>query len=242
MILRFFLRFSFTSLLTIALISSVVAQPALPDMMAVTQNGVNVLSWISQFDGVKTIAVQRSNDSVYNFSTIGYVKSIKKGSQAFIDGHPNPGTNWYRLYIVFSSDLSWYSNRVKLDVDSAQLMKKGVLPPNDSLQKMVSTLSLDNGAVPDATEINAFTYIRSQYVFTNPFTGHVNVELPDEDDRKSVFSLTFFDSKDKQVLNVPKIPERAVIIDKRNFQRKGIYKFEMRKNQDLLETGYITIY
>lgn len=242
MILSFFLRLSFTTVFTTVFLATVVAQPALPDMMAVTQNGVNVLSWVSQFEGVKSIAVQRSGDSVYNFSTIGYVKSVKKGSQAFIDGHPNPGANWYRLYIVFSSDLTWYSNRVKLYVDSAQLMKKGVLPPNDSLQKMVSTLTLNEGTVPDPTEINAFTYIRSQYVFTNPFTGHVNVELPDDDDKKSVFSLVFFDSKNNQVLQVPKVAERAVIIDKRNFQRKGIYKFEMRKNQDLLETGYITIY
>lgn len=218
------------------------AQPALPDVMATTQTGVNVLSWTNQYDGLKSIAVQRSSDSVYNFSTIGYVKNLKKGQQAFIDGHPNPGTNWYRLYIVFSSDLTWFSNRTKLFVDSAQLMKQAVLPPNDSLQKMVSTLTLSSGTVPDVTEINAYTYIRSQYVFTNPFTGHVNVELPDSTDKKSVFSLVFFDSKNRQVLEVPKVSERNVIIDKRNFQRKGIYKFEMRRNKDVLEIGHVTIY
>ncbi|HRO42188.1 MAG TPA: hypothetical protein PL009_05105 [Flavipsychrobacter sp.] len=210
--------------------------------MATTQKGVNVLSWISQYDGIKSIAVQRSNDSIFNFTTIGYVKNIKKGTQAFIDGHPNPGTNWYRLYIVFSSDLTWFSNRVKLFVDSAQLMKQGVLPPNDSLQKIVTTLTLGDGTIPDPSEINAYTYIRSQYVFTNPFTGHINVELPDSNDKKSAFSLVFFDDKNRQVLEVPKIAEQNVIIDKRNFQRKGIYKFEMKKNQSLLETGYITIY
>ncbi len=222
--------------------ASLTAQPVLPDIAPVTQNGVNVLSWANQYDGIKSIAVQRSNDSVYNFATIGYVKDLKKGPQGFIDGHPNPGTNWYRLYIVFSSDLTWFSNRAKLIVDSAQLMQKRVLPPNDSLQKMVNTLSLSSGTVPDPTEINAFTYIRSQYVFTNPFTGHVNVELPDQADKKSDFSLIFFDNSNKRIFELPKITEPVVIIDKRNFQRKGIYKFEMRRNRDLLETGYITIY
>jgi len=238
----FFLRLSTVFFLNILFFVVSKAQPVLPDMAATTQNAVNVLSWSCQYDGIKSIAVQRSNDSVFNFTTIGYVKGLKKGPQAFIDGHPNPGANWYRLYIVFSSDLTWYSNRVKLIVDSAQLMKKGVLPPNDSLQKMVPTLTLGNGAVPDPSEINAYTYIRSQYVFTNPFTGHVNVELPDSEDKKSAFSLTFFDDKNKQVLEVPKIQAPNVVIDKRNFQRKGIYKFEMKKNRDLLETGYITIY
>lgn len=212
----------------------------LPDVQALTQKGVNILSWMNQYDGIKSIAVQRSNDSVYNFATIGYVKNLKKGLEGFIDGHPSPGTNWYRLYIVFSSDLTWYSNRTKLFVDSAMLMQQRVLPPNDSLQKMVNTLSLS--AAPDANEISAYTYIRSQYVFTNPFTGHVNIELPDSTDKKSIYSLVFFDQKNKQVLEVPKISEHSVILDKRNFQRKGLYKFELKKDKTLLESGYITIY
>ena len=77
------------------------AQPTLPDIMVLTQNGVNIISWVSQYEGLKSIAVQRSADSVFNYATIGYVKNLKKGPQAFIDGHPNPGVNWYRLTIVF---------------------------------------------------------------------------------------------------------------------------------------------
>ncbi len=218
---------------------SAVAQPMLPDMQAVTQKGLNILSWVNQYDGIKSIAVQRSSDSIYNFTTIGYVKNLKKGPQAFVDGHPNPGKNFYRLYIAFSSDLTWYSNRIKLLVDSSQLMQQGVLPPNDSLQKMISATS---SSIPDASELSAYTYIRSQYVFTNPFTGHINVELPEGAEKKTNFSLRFFDQKSRQVLDIPKVSENSVIIDKRNFQRKGIYKFELRKESDVLETGYITVY
>lgn len=216
------------------------AQSSLPEVNIINQKGVNVLSWMNQYDGIKSIAVQRSADSIYNFSTIGYVKKLQKGPQAFIDGHPSPGTNWYRLYIVFSSDLTWYSNRVKIFVDSAQLLNQNVLPPNDSLQNLVNMLT--PGSTGDASEVNAYTYIRSQYVFTNPFTGHVNIELPENRDKKSVFSLRFFDQKNHEILEVPKIPQASVIIDKRNFQRKGIFKFELRKDNSLVETGYITIY
>jgi hypothetical protein len=236
--------FSLRSLFACFLLSffSIVAhaQPPLPDMAASNQKGVNVISWINPYDGIKSIAVQRSGDSIYNFATIGYVKNLKKGTQAFIDGHPTPGPNFYRLYIVFSSDLTWYSNRVKLFVDSAQLLQQRVLPPNDSLQKMVNTLSLSE--ISDPSEINAYTYIRSQYVFTNPFTGHVNIELPDSTDKKSIYSLAFFDQKNRQILEVPKVIEHSVILDKRNFQKKGIYKFELRKDREILESGYITIY
>jgi hypothetical protein len=229
------------------------AQPALPDMVGVTQKGINILSWTSQYDGIKSIAVQRSADSNYNYATIGYVKNLKKGPQAFIDGHPSPGKNWYRLYIVFNSDLTWYSNRMKLFVDSAQLMQQRVMPSNDSLQRLAGRVIFNDTSghagttqpvlsvtIPDASGVDAYAYIKSQYVFTNPFTGHVNVEL--KDPRANHYALRFFDQKDKRVLDIPRIMQESVIIDKRNFQRKGIYRFELMKDLEKLETGYITIY
>ena len=171
------------------------AQATLPDIQVSSQKGINILSWICQYDGVKSIAVQRSNDSIYNFATIGYVKNLKKGAQGFVDGHPLPGKNYYRLYIAFNSDLTWYSNRIKMYMDSTQLLQKSVLPPNDSLQRMVSTLLAEGGNLPDPSTISTYSYVRSQYVFTNPFTGHINIELPDNAVPSDVFSLRFFDQK-----------------------------------------------
>jgi hypothetical protein len=234
------------------------AQPLLPDIIGVTQKGMNILSWTSQYERLKSIAVQRSSDSFFNYATIGYVKDLKKGPQAFIDGHPVPGKNWYRLQIAFGSDLTWTSNRIMLFVDSAQLLQQRVVPPNDSLQKLAAKVHFTDTAaqkvinpsapvkpvlsvsLPDATEVDAYAYIKSQYVFTNPFTGHVNVEI--QDAKKYKYSLLFYDQKDVPVLNIPRLVEPAIIIDKRNFQRKGIYRFELSRDREKLETGYITIY
>lgn len=233
------------------------AQPVLPDIIGVTQKGLNILSWTSQYEKLKTIAVQRSADSFFNYTTIGYVKDLKKGPQAFIDGHPLPGKNWYRLQIVFGSDLNWYSNRMKLFVDSAQLLLQRVMPPNDSLQKLASRVRFTDttGAaagpamplkpvlsltIPDVSAADAYAYIKSQYVFTNPFTGHVNVEI--QDAKQFKYSLQFYDQKDMQVLDIPRISESNIIIDKRNFQHKGLFRFELVREKEKLETGYITIY
>lgn len=234
------------------------AQPPLPDIVGIHQKGFNILSWTAQYDGLKSIAVQRSSDSFFNFTTIGYVKNLKKGPQGFIDGHPLPGKNWYRLYIVFSSDLTWYSNRFKLFVDSAQLMQQKVLPPNDSLQRLVPKIvsaigdvKLDSvtgkpitkvtvPVIGEITNADAIQYIKSQYIFTNPFTGHVNVELPEV--KKHVYGIRFYDGNNRQIMEVPRVPESSVIIDKRNFPKKGLYKFEVTKNKEKFESGYITIY
>lgn len=229
------------------------AQPTLPDIVGVTQKGMNILSWTNQYDGIKSIAVQRSGDSTYNFVSIGYVKNLKKGPQAFIDGHPNPGKNWYRLYIVFNSDLTWYSNRMKIFVDSAQLLQQRVLPSNDSLQKLAGKVKFNdttaggNAKKPvlsvssDAVDmVDAYAYIKSEYVFTNPFTGHINVEL--KDSKQHNYSLVFYDQKEKRVLEIHRIAAPAIIIDKRNFQRKGMYRFELMRDKEKLEAGFITIY
>jgi len=268
------------------------AQPQLPDIAGAADKGVIVLTWQCQYEGIKSIAVQRSSDSLHNFTTVGYVKNVKKGIQAFVDGHPLPGKNWYQLEIIFSSDLNWMSNKVKLFVDSSTLLNQNVvLPPNDSLQKIlvtsesgkrviksksgivvtidstgrkgdvnaVSSVDSSGNGNPnsidsvtkrvhhiaisldaDPTGVNPYTFIKSHYVFTNPLTGHVNMELPDVATHH--YSVKFFDDKEKQIMEVPHITASPVIIDKRNFEKKGIYKFELRKDHAILETGYITIY
>lgn len=261
--------------LLILLSSGAMAQPILPELTGATDKGINVISWTCQYDGIKSIAVQRSADSMYNFVTVGYVKNLKKGPQAFIDGHPQPGVNWYRLYIVFNSDLTWYSNRFSLSVDSAAIIAKGVLPPNDSLQKLAAKVRVDSTVVkkgnivttvdtggpkaytidslyadvpklvlsisiPDPEEIDAYSYLKSRFVFTNPFTGNVTLDIPDAGKRH--YSVKFFNNSGTEIMDIPKVNAPQVIIDKRNFQKKGLYKFELREERKKLESGYITIY
>ena len=275
---------SFISIFATTQVYAQTEPPVLPDVIAASDKGINVISWTCQYDGIKTIAVQRSADSVFNYTTIGYVKNIKKGTQAFIDGHPQPGANWYRLYIAFSSDLTWYSNNIKVMVDSATILEKGVIPPNDSLQKYASTVQINpediiastlepaaptvgnvtpvqrpalnsdgttvatkptaklNLNLPKDDEVNQFTYVKSRHVFTNPFTGHVTLELPD--DMREPYAIKFYKQGDEKtpVLEVPRLRKAKVIIDKHNFQGKGMYKFVLFKGTVQIEEGYISIF
>ncbi len=229
------------------------AQPQLPEMVSASQKGLVLLGWTSQYEGIKSIAVQRSSDSVYNFTTVGYVKNLKKGPQGFIDGHPVPGKNYYRLFIAFASDLTWTSNRTMVVMDSAQILAAGVVPSNDSLQRYVgktlpalALLKTDSATgktgtinipkiVPAVPEI-----IPSPYVFTNPFTGHVNIELPDIFQHQ--YAIKFYDGTDKMVLDLPRVPESPVVLDKRNFQKKGIFRFDILRDKKAWEKGYISVY
>lgn len=147
-----YIRRSVLLLLCLVTISCAVhAQPTLPEIIGDEENGLVLLSWTCQYDGVKSIAVLRSADSSFNYSTIGYVKKLYKGVQAFADGHPMPGKNYYKLSIVFNSGLTWGSLHYGVYVDSIAVRKGRALPSNEALQKMIVTEALEKAPKPDKT-------------------------------------------------------------------------------------------
>jgi hypothetical protein len=224
-------------LLLLNLTTKTFAQPTLPDIAVITQGGINILSFTNPYEsGIKSIAVERSNDSVLNFTNIGYVASVKKGAASFVDAHPMVGKNWYRLQIVFSSGMEWISNLGSIEVDSSAIANRKPLPPSDSLQKLINATG--NTAV--INEIKTVELPKSQYVFTNPFTGNINIEI--QDALKETYQLFFYDQNDKEVLRIQRINDKIVILDKRNFQTTGIFKFKLLKNKEDFDKGYVTIY
>ncbi|KAA5536956.1 hypothetical protein F0919_04590 [Taibaiella lutea] len=224
-------------LLLLNLTTKIYAQPELPNIAVITQGGINILSFTNPYEsGIKSIAVERSNDSVLNFTNIGYVASVKKGAASFVDAHPMVGKNWYRLQIVFSSGMEWISNLGTIEVDSSAIANRKPLPPSDSLQKIINATG--NTAV--INEIKTVEMPKSQYVFTNPFTGNINIEI--QDALKETYQLFFYDQNDKEVLRIPRINDKIVILDKRNFQTTGIFKFKLLKNKEDFDKGYVTIY
>jgi hypothetical protein len=213
------------------------AQPDLPNIGVITQGGLNIISWKNPYKGgLKSMAVERSNDSVHNFTAIGYVKNLNDAVQSFVDVHPMVGKNWYRLHIVFTSDVDWMSNEQFIGVDSAAIANRKPLPPSDSLQKIINA----TGGVATVSELKAVEMPKSQYVFANPFTGNVNIEI--QDAIEGNYQLIFYDANDKEVLKIPRINDKTVILDKRNFQNTGLYKFRLLKNKEEFDKGYVTIY
>jgi hypothetical protein len=269
--------------------AAIYAQPSLPNLAGAGEHGVVLLSWVCQYDGVKSIAVRRSDDSMLNYKVVGYVKDTKKGVQAFADGHPVAGKNFYKLNVVFNSGLNWGSNHLCVFVDSAELVAQNrVLPDNDSLQQFMTTeIVLDTivhsdselhsvKLTKDSTKLNVMpgvvvqvdtqvqgvakpvvvrkkivlkftqpeieeaTFIKSMYLSINRLNGHLEVRLPDGM-KGHIYSLKFYDMRGLEVLDIPELKERFVIVDKRNFRRNGLLKFELRRDGEIFETAYIEL-
>lgn len=263
------------------------AQPQLPNVAGASEKGIVLLSWVCQYEHVKTIAVRRSREAGYNYKIIGYVKNVAKGPQAFADGHPESGRNYYKLNIVFNSGLEWSSNYCEVNVDTAVLESRTItVPANDTLQKYLDITGAavrplagfrhDTAAVSSANEVSVSfdtrgvvpgeladeveaeirrsrirlvlpeeevrepTFIRSRYISVLTASGHVEVKLPDGH-QGHLFSLKFFNEAGRVRVDIPSLSEPVVIIDKRNFQKRGTYRFVLKRDGTEYESGYIYV-
>ena len=206
-------------------------------MNVVTDKAQNKLSWTNQYDGVKSIAIQRSNDSVKNFVTIGILNNPKKGPNSFTDERPMIGRNNYRLFILFSGDVEWYSNLYKVNLDSATVAR--------SLQEAIKTgstnaIAAGSGTTASSNQATDFYYTPSSQIYTNPYTGHININLKDCQSKK--YSIRFYDPKKNEVLRVSRVTKPLLVLDRNNFQSPGTYHFQLFDGTTVTETGYITIY
>ena len=249
--------------------------PDLPGVNIVSINAQNILKWNSNYDGLAFIAIQRSKDSIRNFSTIGQLAKPKKGHLFYTDSKPMPGRNFYRLQISFGGDVEWYSNVCAATVDSALLMQQlAIAAKQDSINratnpKPTSTPApnkpspttpqpkpiANNASETPQVAVNnepppppppppppkpvPFYYTPSTQVFSNPYTGHITIQLSDAVDKN--YKLYFYDQDKNEVLRVSRIQETLLILDKNNFNRRGVYSFTLFNGTDTVEQGYITI-
>ena len=217
------------------------AQPQLPEVGALTKDGINVLSWVNPYkSGVSSVSIERSADSTFNYQTIGVLKDISQTTQSYIDTRPVLGDNWYRVVVLFSSGTDWKSNIVKLHLDSADVANRKPLPPGDSLQKLISKMPAKSPEEAVKSINTNAVYPKSKYVFTNPFTGNIDIDIADAFEND--YALYFYDEQGKEALFIPRINDTAVVLDRRNFQKSGVFKFKLLKNKEEFETGYVAIY
>jgi hypothetical protein len=330
----------------IAATQSTSALPApLPAIMVSTEQAENNLTWYCQYEGVKSISVQRSADSVRNFTTIGLINAPKKGNGTYRDLHPTVGKNYYRLSIAFGGDLEWFSNTYKIILDSATIAKvqqekaaaalavietmkaaeaaaqaaaeqkaaseralnalkeeARVAKLNEAAEKKAAQLEKEKAAAATAALIKAakkvdniaqektealaemkaksnvdklekekatptaeskldkkvakkeksnlliepvvapapFTFVPSTKIYTNPNTGHVTIKLEDAWNRR--YSIRFYDPSKNEVLRISRVSKPSLVLDKNNFNSRGIYSFQLFDGSAVIDTGFVTIY
>ena len=95
-------------------------------------------------------------------------------------------------------------------------------------------------APPPPEKPKPFTFVPSTKIFTNPYTGHITIQL--EDYNNHHYSIRFLDPNKKEVLRVSRVSKPLLVLDKNNFNSRGIYGFQLLDAGRVIDSGYVSVY
>ncbi len=188
-----------------------------------------IISWRTTYGArISNINIQRSADSLKNFTTIGTVLEPNNRENGFVDSKaPNPNM-YYRVFIAFEGGRYTFTRSYKPFIDTATATSPPVIePPVTEPPRIIPVTP------PPPTG-----FIPSKFIFTGK-DNNVIIELPDAAAAK--YSIKFFDEKDNPVFEISKVTDPYLIIEKVNFLHAGWFYFKLFDNGVLKEKNQFYI-
>lgn len=208
--------------------------PVFPNFSALIKTGKIQLDFISGFRDVRYIGVQRSLDSVLNFSTIGLINNPNEMRLSYQDVRPLPGSNYYRLFLQFNNGRYLYSNTILAVPDSTidgskklQLadVKEAIAAAKEAgVNTSPTTNSKEKNAPPKEEKI---VWHPSNYIYTTA-DGNVNIKLPDANEKK--YNVKFFEPDGSFLFEIKEVKEPFLILEKAIFLHAGWFNFEITQD------------
>ncbi len=196
------------------------AQDTLPRITVKSISNKVIISWRTTYGAkITAINIQRSYDSLRNFTTIGSVLEPNNRENGFVDNRATTSNMFYRVFVSFYGGSYVFSKSYKPSVDTL-------------------------GSLGDATQPFQFQsgdvggFVASRYIFTGR-DNNVIIDLPDA--ASSKYSVKFFDENDKAVFEISKVTEPYLIIEKVNFLHSGWFYFKLYENGIIKEKNQFYI-
>lgn len=198
------------------------AQDTLPKVTVIQLGKKVLVSWNNPFDNVSNISVQRSGDSLKNFTTIGSVLNVSPGVNGFTDTKEFiPNNQYYRVFISFQG--------------GSYLFSKSHRAGKDTLSELPQIEKPEDAKSPGFAEIHGHRrnfFVPSRHVYTGK-DNNVIISLPDAARKR--YSIRFYNSDGSFLFEVPKISQSYLTLDKANFLRAGLFIFELFDNRIIIE-------
>ncbi len=241
------------------------AQEILPNITVKNYNGKIIVSWKNEYPlEVKTINIQRSFDSLKNYTTIGTVLNPQNNENGFVDEKPPYNKMYYRVFIGFDAGAYVFSESVRpvkeLPLPSPMItqeitvepIKKYEPPVKDTKPVVAAEKPADKKA---SSKNNKRTTAKNKVQLK---AKEPEIIIPKEEpitypsrriytarDNNVVINLPnidinkyivkFFDEGDKPLFELNRIKEDYLIIEKMNFLRAGWFHFEIYENGRMIE-------
>ncbi len=216
------------------------AMAQLPKIEVVTAVGRNIVSWVNPYTDLYAIRVQRSNDSSKNYIDIATLKKPKKGSNVYSDDVPLKGKSFYQVIVVFNPEVEWPSIRKGIYLDDASIAKSMSVDTNTAANEAKNKALEANPTLALEEVKPVFTFTPSNHVYTNSYTGHINIILENTISKR--YSLQFFGTDKKEAFRLDRISHDSVVLDKHNFNGKGTFSFILMEDGKEIEKGFVNVY
>ena len=190
------------------------AQDTLPKISVTQLRNKVLVSWINPFESVTTINIQRSYDSLKNFTTIGSVLNVKAKNNGFVDSKEFIPPQYYRVFISFEGGTYMFT----------QSHRPGI----DTIKAVPEVVEIKQ---PPAPPVQTW-FVPSKTVYTGK-ENNVIISLPDAEKKK--YSIKFFEDDGTFLFEVKKITEGYLTLDKVNFVHSGLFNFEVYADGLLVE-------
>ena len=201
----------------------------LPFIQVKNLNNKIVVSWVNDYNKIITaLNIQRSYDSLQNFTTIGSVLSPQSRENGFADVNFPYSKMYYRVFVSFEGG-SYI-----------------ITPPARPVKEAYSIDNTSNDRFPWFGKDSSLMFAPSKPGITYPsstiFTAKDNnIIIHLEDAASKKYSAKFFDETEKFLFELTKLKEEYLIIEKVNFVRTGWYRFELYENGLLIENNKFQI-
>lgn len=200
----------------------------LPFIQVKNLNNKIVVSWVNDYSKIITaLNIQRSYDSLQNFTTIGSVLSPQSRENGFADVNFPYSKMYYRVFVSFEGG-SYITTPPAKPV-------KEVYGSDNTSNERFPWFGKDSGFFPSSKP--GITY-PSSTIFTAK-DNNIIIHLEDAASKK--YSVKFFDETEKFLFELNKLKEEYLIIEKVNFVRTGWYRFELYDNGLLIENNKFQI-
>jgi len=186
------------------------AQDTLPKLSVKSLGNNIVISWSNPYTSITNIKIQRSFDSIKNYTTIGTVLNVFNKTNGFVDSKPPYNKMFYRLFISFEG--------------GSYIFTQSYRPvPDTSKTYVIDT---------DKTIVVNTWFTASKRVYTGR-DNNVIISLPEAGPK--VYTVKFFEENGSPMFEIKKITETYLTIEKVNFIHAGLFHFEVYEGETLIE-------
>ncbi len=240
-------RFPIILFLCIAYSSIGYAQNSLPEISIKGFQNKVIISWLNDYEKpVTDIFIQRSFDSLKNFTTIGSVLIPQNKENGFPDNNPPYNRMYYRVSISFEGGTYEIGPSFKADAPVKELASIDI---TDTTTKIGFDFSLLKSVRKDLILTNPALDSANNQVITNPkVTTNVNapsnrifinrqnsltLHLPNAEIKN--YTVKFFDENEVVLFELNHLTEDYLIMEKVNFGHSGWFSFEIYEDNKLIE-------